>query len=407
MAPPAAGQTSKRRGAWPSLQRNQFVLALMFGNTLQALGIQLFIPILPIYLSHRGASTSLIGLVIAMGIAGYGLSQFPAGLVADRFDRKAVALVGLALYGALYLVYLLPIPVSWLLVIRFCHAASGGIYTPSAAALLADLTPLAERGRVFGLWQSTGRAGLLVGPLVGGVLAGVGLPFVFISACALVLLSAVPLLWIPRIQRSSVIVRSSLQPGLVRGLLPSIAAGSGGDWVQGTVSAIWSVYMLASGAATWEIGLSFTLFALPAVTIGPWLGDLADRKGARAVLVGALISTAAVAPLVTVDRDPRILIALAATLGITTAASRPVIFGEASRIYDGARQARAQGVLQTGLLTVQSAAALTSGLLYSRFATLPFDAVTLVCIACLVSAPWLRATPYHQVAAEPSGRSYQ
>src|SRR5438067_7950550 len=85
--------------AWPRLGALSSGLSpertadwLLLAALLQAIGFQTFIPILPIYFRGLGASTALVGAIQGGGLLAYGLSQFPAGWIADRFQARAVAL---------------------------------------------------------------------------------------------------------------------------------------------------------------------------------------------------------------------------------------------------------------------------------------------------------------------------
>jgi DHA1 family multidrug resistance protein-like MFS transporter len=364
------------------------------GNAIQALGVQFFIPILPIYLNFRGASSQLIGLTMAAGIFGYGASQFPAGIVADRFDRRTVMLVGMITYGGLYLVYLLPLPVWSFLVIRFLHAASGGVYSPASAALLADMAPPERRSETFGRWQASTRLGFLLGPLLGGATAGLGLRSVFVGAFVACILAAIPILLLRR-RPALVTVASAAQlappaPALVKGVLPSVLAGGATDYVTGCFTAVWTLLLIAHGAETWLIGVSFTLFALPGVLFSSLFGRLVDRRGSRGPLLATLLATGVIAPVCALATALPALLALGFAEGVATIGGRPAVTAEVSRDFGPNYQARAQGLLQMGLLMFNTLGALVSGLVFGISPLLAFTTVTAVCVVSMLAAPRLR-----------------
>jgi DHA1 family multidrug resistance protein-like MFS transporter len=367
------------------------------GNTLQALGVQFFLPILPIYLNFRGASSQLVGLTMAAGIFGYGASQFPAGIVADRFDRRTVLLVGMITYGGLYLVYLLPLPLWSFLAIRFLHAASGGVYSPASAALLADMAPAERRSQAFGRWQASSRLGFLMGPLLGGATAGFGLRSVFVGAFVACLLSAIPILLLPRRPAVMTVVPAGQlappPPALVSGVMPSVLAGGATDYVTGCFTAVWTLLLIAHGAQTWLVGVSFTLFALPGVLFSSLFGRIVDRRGSRGPMRATLLATGLIAPLCGLAGGLPVLLVLGLAEGIATIGGRPTVTAEVSRLFGPEYQARAQGLLQMGLLTFNTMGALVSGLVFSFSPLLVFIAVTAVCAISMLAVPRLRAHP--------------
>src|SRR5438270_807199 len=152
---------------------------LLAGNALDAVGLGIFFPILPLFVEHRGGTPLLVGVIGASALVGNVLAQAPGGWLADRYDRRLIVVSSIAAYGAFFLIYLIPIPVQVLPFVRFLHAGVGGFYMPAARALLADYTPADRRGMIFGHWQASSMGGFLIGPTIGGLLALVRLDLVF------------------------------------------------------------------------------------------------------------------------------------------------------------------------------------------------------------------------------------
>lgn len=367
-------------------------LPLFAGSTIQAVGVQFFLPILPLYLAHRGASPGLVGLTMAAGIAGFGAAQYPSGLLADRIDRRAIVIAGTLLYGAFFPLYLLPLPPIVVPLIRFCHAGSGGLYTPAALALIAELTPQENRARAFGLWQATWQSGLLVGPLIGGAVASVGLGPACVVATVACVLSAIPMLRLPssRGTRSVVAARGKLDLTAFRRVFPSVRLAAYGDYVTGAVTGAWALLLLASGASTLQIGLSFTLFALPVVTLSAPAGAWVDRGGARRIITIGMLACAAVALAGALVTHALLLIGVGMLLGLAIVPARPTAFAQVSRMFSLDRQAEGQSILQTALYGVQVVGALVSGALVGVGSEYMFMAIAAVCLACLGSLVFVR-----------------
>lgn len=363
---------------------------LLTGNVLQAMGLQVFVPILPIYLKGRGSSSALVGITIAAGIAGYGLAQFPSGWVADRFDRRRVLIAGMGAYAALFLVYLFPIQVELLPIIRLLHAGVGGLYSVASVAMLGDLTPPARRGRMFGLWQATSRSGFLIGPLLGGAIASVRLSAAFIGSALVYGVATVVMTRLPRDPPRVTQPRSESpqQHGLslARAVLPLVAIAAAGDYAAGAFNSIWSFWLGSKGATPWQIGLSFCLFALPSVALSAGLGAVTDRRGPQRMVLASLVGLICVAPMCALAASVLTLTLVAMLIGLVCTPNRPVVFAAATHEFSGEYLGRAQGALQGGLMSVQFVAALTSGALLSVSPALAFGALSVVAAGSLVAA---------------------
>ena len=368
------------------------VMLILVATLFNTVGYQVFIPIMPIFLTRRGASPFLVGFVSAAALLAYGLGQYPAGWLADRYDRRRIVALATLGYASFFVVYLLPLPLPVIVCCRFLHAATGAFFTPGALALVADLTPRQQVSRAFGFFQVATMSGLLLGPLAGGVLASWSLDWVFIAAGAVCVGAALPLLFIsapvPE-HHPETVVAVTVQPSTVRRLLPAIAVGWAPEYLTGMLTAIWSLYLLSRGAATWQIGLSFTLFALPSVLGSVALGDLIDRRGAKLVMVASLVGLGLVAPVVGFAAAVPVLILLLTAQGVFTAGERPAVYSEVTHRFDAKQQARAQGFLQMALIIGDTVGAIVGGLLYSRSATAAFASISLMCLVSLAGVPFL------------------
>jgi len=166
---------------------------LLIGNGLTSMGVSFFLPILPLYIASKGASSLLVGLVFAAGVCGRALVQYPAGWLSDRYGRRPLLVGGLLVYALFFPIYLVGLPPAALIAVRFLHALAGGSVSIVATALMADLTQSEGRGKAFGWLRASDMAGVLLGPALGGLVAGIRLDAVFVGA-ALVCLLAVPLM---------------------------------------------------------------------------------------------------------------------------------------------------------------------------------------------------------------------
>jgi len=121
---------------------------------------------IPIFLvAWRGAfdvSLVLVGLVVALGYAPFGLGSLPGGVLADRFGPRRVILACFAgMTGAFVLVAaadsMLSIAVALVL-----WGAAASVYHPAGNSLIS--TGASKRGTVFAYHGMAGNIGLALGP---------------------------------------------------------------------------------------------------------------------------------------------------------------------------------------------------------------------------------------------------
>jgi DHA1 family multidrug resistance protein-like MFS transporter len=127
--------------------------------------------LLPSYASRLGISTTEIGLLY-LDYAGFtALSNIYFGRVADRGRRKllvfAGCLAGLVAFFFLPKAYSLP----QVLMLMALIGLGMGVGNPAAAALIADTTCVTRRGESFGIFNTARMSGVVVGPLIAGLVA--------------------------------------------------------------------------------------------------------------------------------------------------------------------------------------------------------------------------------------------
>lgn len=371
------------------------------GNLLTAIGLWFFLPLLPIFIGSRGGSSALVGAVFAAGLLANAAIRYPAGWAADRWGTRPVILGSMAAYSALFLAYLLPLPLPAFIAVRFLHGAASGAYWPAANGLVAQLTAPNQRGRAFGYMQSTMMAGMLVGPAIGGFIALFNLGAVFVVSACVCAVATIALAFLPNVRAGALLQAPVGALRIVRNLVPLILLGAGTSYMIGSFDTIWPLYMTFRGASTLAVGISFVAFALPATLLSAQAGALGDRFGPRRLVVVALLATAFFSGTYPFIASVPWLIGLGLIEGAFTISGGPSLMAEVSRTADAGHQARTQGVFQTVQTLIQIVGALAGGALFALSPTYAFLAIAAVCLAAASMALWPRGARAHHAAEVP------
>jgi len=130
---------------------------------------ELSIPILVvIWLSEFSVSTALMGTVVAVGYALFGIGALPGGVLADRFGSRTVVLACLAGMGLSFFALSFAVGVRTIAVALALWGAVASVYHPAGLSLIS--TGVEERGTGLAYHGMAGNVGIAVGPLVTALL---------------------------------------------------------------------------------------------------------------------------------------------------------------------------------------------------------------------------------------------
>ena len=147
-------------------------MPILFATVLiDLIGFGIIIPILPFMAPALGASNFDIALIIAIYSLFGGLVGPFWGKLSDKLGRKPVLLICL---GGAALSYVL-LAFSTTLTMLYISRALAGIMAGNfgvASAMIADITPPHQRAKAMGMIGAAFGLGLVIGPFLGGILAG-------------------------------------------------------------------------------------------------------------------------------------------------------------------------------------------------------------------------------------------
>ena len=151
---------------------DRLLLPVYVPSLLMAVSQEALTILLPLYMLEIGASPAFAALVVGLRGIGVLLFDVPAGMLVARFGDKPVLLGGLSLIlTGLLLLSLTTDP--WL--VGFAAVALGtghAAWMLGRQSYLADVCAPAELGRAIAAMAGLQRGGALIGPVAGGVLAG-------------------------------------------------------------------------------------------------------------------------------------------------------------------------------------------------------------------------------------------
>ncbi len=194
--PPEKKDRSSLKEDFQMIFSSKELLKLFFVTVMIQFALFSIVPVLPIYISQlvqsEGAKVALWAGIVqaAMGIANVFASP-QLGRLGDRFGSQKVLLFALLGAAILFIPQGLVWTVWQLVVLRFLLGLSLGGLLPSVNALLRRATPSHMVSRVYGYNNSFVSIGSMLGPMIGGFMAGyVSINGVFFMTSAFLFINA-------------------------------------------------------------------------------------------------------------------------------------------------------------------------------------------------------------------------
>lgn len=367
------------------------------------MGATLGLPLLPLFLEHRGGTPSIIGFIMASFFIAGVATQFFLGRLADKFGRRPILVGSLVVYGIASMTFLLPVAAPWFALTRVIQGASAGAIEVASLSAVAALFSEAERGRAVSRILAAQLLGIAIGP-VAGVLASVrDLGWAFFVTGIVSLIAAVQAMRtnvgdkefdptpLPRLQWTTQ-VAGSLVAAAAIGLL------------IGVYETVWSLLLHAHHATTLQIRLSWTMFSLPWVALSRVGGWLADHSNRRFITLAGLINGAVFLAIYPHIHNNVAILFMGSLESIGAALSVPSI---ASLLTQGAADrelSRRQGLYATSNTAALALSASFSGVLFTINSALPFTVVAIVSAILAVSTLWWWRNVTGNITRESSTR---
>jgi len=159
------------------------ILLLSFSLVVVTLGFGMVIPVFPFFIEDLGGGGSELGLLVATSAFLEFIFGPIWGSISDRVGRKPVLLLGMIGNGLSLFLFGLSTQLWMLFAARALSGMLSSATTATALAYISDTTSEEDRGGGMGILGAAMALGIMLGPGLGGWLAGESLstPF-FISA---------------------------------------------------------------------------------------------------------------------------------------------------------------------------------------------------------------------------------
>jgi len=160
------------------LARNRDFTILWVGETINELGSTMSLFVFPLIGYHLTGSTAVAALLEGAGLLGMVAMMLPAGLLADRFDRRRLMIgasgTGALLYGSLAVAGILgALIVPHLAVVALLTGVAQGVFQPAQMAAIRTVVSTDELATAFSQNQARQHVASLLGGPLGGALYAV------------------------------------------------------------------------------------------------------------------------------------------------------------------------------------------------------------------------------------------
>jgi len=284
-------------------------------------------PLIPLYLITFGASSTVIGAVMAVFTITATAMRIPVGLYIDSIGRKPFLLYGIIFFAVGKLGYLWAPSILLMLPCRVLHGLGWSGCTTAVSTISADIVPQARRGELMGYAGMASSLASALGPVLGFALYHrFQFTGVFLGASAVLVLSFLFAMPVSEPQRpqsaprksarwlDNIMVKESIDPAIGVAFL---SFGHGG------ILTFLPIHALQIGLA--NPGIWFGVYAVCILLSRPIAGPISDKVSRQAVIIPGLILNLAGILLLAFSTSSNGLIAAAIIGGFGTGAAQPAL----------------------------------------------------------------------------------
>lgn len=263
-----------------------------------AIGYGIVAPVLPQFASSFGVGVAAASAVVSAFALCRLLFAPASGAVVNKLGERPTYLIGLLVVAVSSAATAFAETYWQLLLFRGLGGIGSTMFTVSAMGLIVRLAPPRMRGRISGYYATAFLLGGILGPVVGGLLAGFGMqaPFI-VYAVALLIASAVVYF---RLKDETLASRKTRKPQPPMKFREAFAVGAYRSALVSSFATGWTAYgvrvalipLLAVqlvGEGPQVAGLALAVFAAGNALALTFTGRLTDKLGRKPLILIGLI----------------------------------------------------------------------------------------------------------------------
>ena len=389
----------------PLLSRN--LVILLISMIAANIGGQMYGPLMPLYVQQLGASIEQIGLFFTLAMIAPLMFQILGGWLSDSIGRVQAIAIGSLAGLAGYIVFTVAPSWAWLLLGMVGIAVATSFVGPSFQALVAEESSEENRGRTFGLVQSTFLVVGVIGAPLGGFLADqVGFRWMFAVAAGLYGVATIIRVAMARqLRRQQASPPKQPSVGNLKASLVTmfglVTAGGIITWIfvsdgvsDVTFNMIGNLVPLffnnIIGLSKTQLGLLGAVASLVTMALTTFGGLLADRAGERVgIVLGNMLIAGAILIMLNVTAFPLLILSWG-LFGMGQALTGPAYNSLISKVVPNNMRGIAFGFFSTSLGVISLPSPYIGTWLWQRFGPrVPFY-VPLVAMLLMLPVIWFK-----------------
>ncbi|MDO4762215.1 MAG: MFS transporter [Corynebacterium sp.] len=318
-------RTKRNSCADPSLAIPASIKTLVFAAFIVALGFGFISPILPQFVTSFGVGMAAAGVVVSIFSGSRLLFAPMAGKLVDTVGSRKTYVWGLLIVAVTTALVAVARDYVHVVLLRGIAGFGSTMFTVSAMGLIVRLSPPAIRGRCSGAYSTGFLLGSICGPLLGSVLAPLGMrwPFV-IYGVFLALAAAVVYFRLPHSMglspaaapsRAVMTVREALADRAYRaGMVAAFANGWANFGVRLAIIPLFAFATFEQGA--YFSGVILTTYAVGNACALQFSGKWADRVGRKPLIIAGLCMSAIFTALLGLSTSVAAVVVLSVCAGV-------------------------------------------------------------------------------------------
>jgi MFS family permease len=267
---------------------------------LLSVGQGILLPVLPGFAAEEMMATAaMVGIVVAARHFGMMAFDVPAGIMVSRVGLRRTMYAGVILFGLASVWAAVSPDLISLILARILAGVAFALWSISRQSYIAYTVPIDVRGRVLSLFGGISRAAMIIGPLIGGLLAefvGIRVPFYAQAGVAIVTLTLI--IWSTRNMVEPVV--SSPKHGMIREIT-GVVSRHRRDFATAGVASIMLQFMRAAreflipvwggeqGFGKDDIGYILTASSIVDSALFPIVGVAMDKWGRKSTGIPAFV----------------------------------------------------------------------------------------------------------------------